>query len=60
MTELRGDLDLAEKPVGAERLRQLRLEDLDRDQPVMLQVAGAIHHRHAALTELAFYCIAAA
>src|SRR6267378_7057860 len=59
MAELGGDLDLAEKPVGAERVGQLGLEDLDRDEPVVLQVAGAIHDCHAVLTQLSFYCIAA-
>src|SRR5438270_858407 len=60
VTELCGDLDLAEKAVGAERVGQLGLEDLDRDEAVVLQVAGAIHDRHAALPQLPFYRIPAA
>src|SRR2546426_5510849 len=52
--------DLAQKPVGAERVGEFGLEDFDRDEPVVLQVAGTIHDRHAALTQLPFYCIAAA
>src|SRR3972149_2194390 len=37
MVELRGDLDLAQEPVGAEGGRELWLEDLEGDSALVLE-----------------------
>ena len=55
-----GDLDLAEEPVAAQRGGELRLEDLERDQPVMLEVFGEEDDGHAAVAELALDPVAVA
>jgi hypothetical protein len=55
-----GDLDLAEEPLAAERGGELRLEDLERDQPVMLEVFGQEDDGHAAVAELALDPVAIA
>src|SRR3989441_421755 len=47
-----GDLDLPHEPLGSERRRELRAEDLDRNRPMMLQVLRQEHRRHAPLTQL--------
>ena len=48
-----GELDLAQEPLGAERCGELRMEHLERDRPVVLQVLGQVDGRHAAAAELA-------
>ena len=58
MLEPGAEPDLAEEAIGTERLGQLGAEDLERDHPVMLQVAGEIHDRHAAAAELALNAVA--
>ena len=50
--EVGGDSDLAQEAVGAERGGELRPEHLDRDLPVVLEVPGEKHRRHAALADL--------
>ena len=52
MLQASGDLDLAQEAVGAERGRQLLVQQLDRDGPVMLQVLGEEDRGHAAPAEL--------
>ncbi len=46
------DLDLPEKPLGSEGGGQLGMQDLERDEPVVLDVAGQVDGRHPAATEL--------
>ncbi len=46
------DLDLAIESIPADRGRQLRLEDLDRDIPIMAKIPCAKHDRHSATTDL--------
>jgi len=58
MVERSGDLDLAEKPLGAEGLRDFRPEDLQRHRPVVLQVMGEIDGGHAAMAELPVEAVA--
>src|ERR1019366_10763861 len=53
MTEFRGELDLAEKSVAAERLCELRFQDLECDVAIVLQVVREVDRRHAAGAELA-------
>ena len=48
-----GGLDLHHKPLGAEDRGELRLEDLEGDVAVVLEIAGQIDGGHAAPTELA-------
>ena len=47
-----GGLDLAQKPLGAERRGELGVEDLDRHRSVVLQVLRQKHRRHAPTTQL--------
>ena len=49
-----GELDLAEKAVGAERLGELRMEHLEGDGTVVAKVVGQVHYGHSASAELAF------
>ena len=46
MGEAGGDLDLLEKPLGAEGDRHLGMEHLDGNLTVVLQVSGEIHDGH--------------
>ena len=54
-----GELDLAEEPVGADRGREVRPEDLQGDLAVVAEVLGEEHDGHAALAELALEAVAA-
>ena len=47
-----GGLDLDDEPLGAEDRGELRLEDLERDLPVVLQVAGQVDRGHPTPAEL--------
>ena len=49
MLEVGRGLDLREEPFGSNDCGQLRLQHLERDVPVVLQVLGEIHRSHAAL-----------
>ena len=51
MIQLRGDLDLAEKPLGADRGSKLRPQHLEGNRAVVLEIPGEIHHRHPPATE---------
>ena len=51
--EVRGDLDLAEEPLDAEHGAELRIEHLERDVAIVLEVAREIDGRHAAAPDLA-------
>ena len=44
--------DLSQEALRAERLAELRLEHLERDDPVVPLVAGPVHHRHPAAPDL--------
>ncbi len=52
MLQPRGDLDLAQEALGAELRGELRVEHLDRDRPMVLQILREEHRRHAPPTEL--------
>ena len=58
MLEIRGDLDLAVEPLGAERGGEVRTQDLDRDLPLVAQVLREVDSRHAATAEFAFNGVA--
>ena len=53
MLEIRRDLDLGQKALGAENDAQLGFEDLDGDTAVVFDVAGEIHGGHAPGADLA-------
>ncbi len=54
VAEARRDLDLALKPLGAEGRGQVRMEELEGDEPSVLDVAGQVDRGHAAAPDLAF------
>ena len=58
MLQRRGRPDLLHEPLGAEHGGELRLQHLDRDLAIVLQVLGEIDRRHAALAELALDAVA--
>ena len=55
-----GDADLAEEPLAAQHRRQLGLEHLDGDPPVVLQVLSEKHDRHPAVAELPLHAVSIA
>ena len=57
MVQACGELDLPEKALAAERLREVGPQHLDRDVAAVLQVVGEVDRRHAALAELAVEAI---
>ena len=59
MAELRGELDLAEESVAAERFREFRLEHLERDVAAVPHVEREVYGRHAADAKLALDKVAA-
>ena len=56
----RGQADLALEALGAERGGELGMQHLERDGPVVLEVADEIHRGHAAAPELALERVAVA
>ncbi len=60
MLEAGCELDLAQESLGAEDRRELGVQHLERDQPLVLDVVGEIDRGHAAAAELAFEAVAAA
>ena len=51
MLQAGGELDLAEKALGAQCRRELGMENLEGDQPVVSEVPGAVDRGHAAAPE---------
>jgi hypothetical protein len=47
-----GESDFVEEPLGAEDRRQVRLEDLDRDLPLVAEVDREIYRGHSTGAEL--------
>ena len=60
MLQLGGDLDLVQEPLGTKHSTEFRLEHLDRDIAVMLEIVREVHGDHAALTEFAAHAVAVA
>ena len=58
MIELRGDLDLSQEALGTECVGKFRLQDLERDGAVVLQVLGEVDGGHPAVAELALEAVA--
>ena len=55
--ELRGEPDLAQEALGAQRLRHVGTEDLDGDGAVVAEVVRQVHRRHPAASQLALQAI---
>jgi hypothetical protein len=53
------EFDFAEEALGAESLRQLRMEHFERNGAVMAEVVGEIYHGHATAAELALDAVLA-
>ena len=53
MLQIRRDPDLGQKPLGAEHRAELRLQHLERDLAVVLEVVREVDGRHAAGADLA-------
>lgn len=59
MLERRGGLDFDHEAVGAEHRGKFRLEELQRDLAIVLEIVAEIDGRHAALAEVALDPISA-
>jgi hypothetical protein len=60
MLEVGRDLDLGQEPLHAEHCAEFGLEDLQRDAPVVSDVARETDRRHAAGADLALDLVTAA
>jgi hypothetical protein len=58
MLEARGDLDFPHKAVGAERMRQLLVQDLEGDRPIVPEIVRQVDRCHAPASELALEQVA--
>jgi hypothetical protein len=58
MLEVGGDLDFLEETLGAERRRELGLEDFDRDFAIMFDIVREIDGGHTARAELSLEGVA--
>ena len=58
MIQARDDVDLAQKSIRADRRGELRVQNLQRDVPMVFHVVGEIDRRHAAAADLALDAIA--
>ena len=56
--QFRGGLDLAQKPLGPECGTEIRVQHLDRDIALVLEIVREVHGGHAAGTEFAGYAAA--
>ncbi len=59
MLEVSRNLDFGQEPLGTDDCGQLRLQDLQRDLPLVLDVIREIDRSHAALTEFGLDAVAA-
>ena len=57
MGELGGEPDFAEKPIGADRLRDIGPQNLEGDIAIVAKVVGEVDRGHPAAAELTFYRI---
>ncbi len=58
MLQVRRRLDLGQEPLGSDDRGQLRLQHLERDLPLVLDVIGEVDRGHPALAELALDAVA--
>ena len=59
MTEVGGRLDLGQEAFGSDHGGQLRLQNLQRDLALVLEVVGQVDRGHATLTKLTLDGVAA-
>ena len=59
MLEGRGDANLRQKTLDADRGAELGVEELERDEALMAQVSSQVDGRHSATTNLALELIPA-
>ena len=59
MLQTCGGSDLGEKPFAAERRTKLRMQHLDRDITIVLEIAREVYRGHAALAEFTLDAVAA-
>ena len=59
MGQVGGGLDLGEEPLGTDDGSQLRLEDLERDLALVLEVVRQVDCGHTALAQLTLDGVAA-
>ncbi len=57
--EVRGRLDLAEEPLGSHHGGWLRLQDLQRDLALVLQVVRQVDGRHSTFAQFGLDAVAA-
>src|SRR5207248_1731056 len=57
--ERRDDPDLPQESIDPELTRSAGVHDLDRDSPIVPEIAGEEHRRHASATDLALELVAA-
>ena len=57
--EVRRRLDLSEEAFGSDYCREFRLQHLQRDLTLVLDIVGQVDGRHAALTEFGLDVVAA-
>ena len=57
--QISGGLDLGEETLSTYDSGQLRLQHLERDLSLVLQVVGEVHRGHPALTDLTLDAVAA-
>ena len=48
-----GKLDLPEEPLGAQAGGHFGMENLERDRPVVLEIAGEVNRRHPSAADFA-------
>ena len=53
-----GDLDFAEKPLGAQRMGEIGAQDLQGHQALVLVIARQVHNRHSPAAELSLQSVA--
>ena len=59
MLEVGGGLDLGKEPLSTDDCGQLRLEHLECDLPLVLEIVSQVHRSHPALTDLTLDAVAA-
>ena len=59
MLQIGRDLDLRHEPFDAEHGAEFRVQDLERDLAIVLEIAREVHSRHAALADAALDGVAA-
>jgi hypothetical protein len=58
MRKLRGELNLAQKALSSDGLRDIGAKYLERDVPIMPLIVGEINRRHPTFAELALERVA--